>query len=138
VNIKTNRTQNLTQTGVNNMAKNNSVTLIGNTGSDARIIETESNRFAGVSVATTESYKKEGSEEWLNKETIWHNVMAFNPTLIEVLDSLKKGTRIEVTGSLSYRPYQVQDGDGVVITKQEASIIAHKVELRPLPKKKPN
>lgn len=119
------------------MAKNNSVTLIGNTGSDARINESESsNTFAAVSIATTESYKKEGSEEWQHKETVWHNVLAFNPTLIKVLDSLKKGTRIEVTGSLSYRPYQIQDGDGVVITKQEASIIAHKIELRPLAKKK--
>ena len=120
------------------MALNNRVTLIGNTGSDARIIETEATQFAAVSVATTDSYKKEDSEEWQDKETVWHNVLAFNPTLIKVLDSLKKGTRIEVIGSLSYRPYQIQDGDGVVITKQEASIIAHKIELRPLAKKKTN
>ena len=117
------------------MALNNSVTLIGNTGSDARINTSESDiTFAAVSLATTDSYKND-KEEWENKETVWHNVLAFNPTLIKVLDSLKKGTRIEVTGSLSYRPYQIQDGDGVVITKQEASIIAHKIELRPLVKK---
>ena len=119
------------------MANNNSVTLIGNTGSDAHIIETEDSKFAAVSVATTDSYKKEGSEEWEKKKPVWHNVLTFNPKLVKVLDSLKTGTRIEVTGSLSYRPYQVQDGDDL-ITKQEASIIAHKIELRPLVKKNPS
>ncbi len=116
------------------MAINNSVTLIGNMGSEARFIKTESTEFVAVSVATTDSYKDD-SGEWQENETIWHNIIAFNPKLIEILKSLKKGTRIEVTGSLSYRPYQVQDGDGVLITKMEASIIARKIEQAPLPKK---
>jgi single-strand DNA-binding protein len=117
------------------MAINNSVILIGNMGSEARFIKTESTEFAAVSVATTDSYKDD-SGEWQENETIWHNIIAFSPTLIGVLKSLKKGTRIKVTGSLSYRPYQVADGDGVVITKQEASIIARKIEQAPLTKKK--
>lgn len=115
------------------MAINNTVTLIGNMGSEADIIETENTTFAAVSIATTDSYKDDKGE-WHELATIWHNVLTFNPKLIEVLKNLKKGTRLEITGSLSYRPYKVML-EGKEITKQEASIIARKIELAPLPKK---
>lgn len=88
------------------MAINNTVTLIGNMGSEADIIETENTTFAAVSIATTDSYKDDKGE-WHELATIWHNVLTFNPKLIEVLKNLKKGTRLEITGSLSYRPYKV-------------------------------
>ncbi len=120
------------------MAINNKVILTGNLGSEAEIIETENTTFASVSIATADTYKDD-NEEWQQAATIWHNVLTFNPKLIEALKSLKTGTRVEIEGALSYRPYQVQihDKDGVVreITKQEASIIARKIELAPLAKK---
>jgi single-strand DNA-binding protein len=118
------------------MAINNMVTLIGNMGSDVRIQTTskEEKEFAAVSLATTDSYQNE-AEEWIDKETVWHNILAFSPTVIAMFKSLKKGSRIKVEGSLSYRPYDVVNGDGEVITKKEASIIARKVELAPLVKK---
>ncbi len=116
------------------MAFNNTVTLTGNLGSEARIVATEENTFAAVSLATTDSYKDEQGE-WHDKQTLWHNILAFNPRVIEELKALKKGTRIQVTGSLSYRPFEVVNGDGEVITKKEASIVAGKVELAALPKK---
>lgn len=123
------------------MAINNTVTLIGNMGSEADIIETENTTFAAVSIATTDSYKDDNGE-WQELATIWHNVLTFNPKLIEVLRNLKKGTRLEITGSLSYRPYKVdtgthdEEGFTKIVTKYEASIIARKIELAPLAKKK--
>lgn len=116
------------------MAINNSVTLIGNMGSDAEIIETGSSTFAAVSIATTDSYKDDNGE-WQEMATIWHNVLTFNPKLIEIFKSLKKGARLEIIGSLSYRPYKVML-DNKEITKYEASIIARKVEQAPLAKRK--
>ena len=104
-------------------------------GSEARIIETEENRFAAFSLATTDSYKDE-NDQWHEKETIWHNILVFHPKVIEMVKSLKKGTRLKVTGSLAYRPFEVVNGDGELFTKKEASIIAGKVELTPLVKKK--
>ena len=116
------------------MAINNQVKLTGNLGSEVRIIETEQSTFASVSIATTDSYKdKDGT--WQDKETLWHNIVAFSPTAIEKLKSLKKGTRVEIIGALSYRPFEVQDGEGNVITKKEASVIAFQVEQAPLVKK---
>lgn len=116
------------------MAINNSITLIGNMGNEARIIETEERRFATFSIATTDSYKDE-NEQWQDKETIWHNILIFNPKVIEVAKNLKKGTRINITGALSYRPFEVVNGDGEIITKKEASIIAYQIEQAPLVKK---
>jgi len=116
------------------MAINNTVTLIGNLGSEAEIIDTGDSTFATVSLATTDSYKDKKTEEWKERETVWHKVIAFSPMVIETLKNFKTGSRIEVTGSLSYRPYKVQL-DGKEITKQEASVIARKVEVAPLPKK---
>ena len=120
------------------MAINNTVTLTGNLGSEAEIIETDSTTFASVSLATADSYKDE-QDHWQQASTIWHHVLTFNPKLIQALKGLKKGTRIQIEGALSYRPYQVQthDKQGEVkeITKYEASVIARKVELAPLAKK---
>ncbi len=116
------------------MAINNIVTLIGNTGSEAKILEKEGKRFAAFSLATTDSYKDSQTEEWKDKTTLWHDVIVFNPKLVEQLKAFKKGTRLEITGSLSYRDFKVND-EGKVITKREASIIANKVDQAPLVKK---
>jgi single stranded DNA-binding protein len=116
------------------MAINNTVKLIGNTGSEVKIIEKEGKSFAAFSLATTDSYKDKETEEWKDKETQWHDVIAFNPSLIEELKAFKKGTRLEVTGSLSYRTYEVTE-EGKTFNRKEASIIAQKVEQAPLVKK---
>jgi single-strand DNA-binding protein len=117
------------------MALNNLVTLIGNMGSEVRLHhDKEGREFAGLSVATTDSYKND-KEEWVEKETIWHNVVAFSPSVVAIFKTLKKGTRIKVEGALSYRPFDVVNGDGEVITKKEVSVIARRVEQAPLVKK---
>lgn len=109
------------------MAKNNTITLIGFTGKDVKVIENEGKSFAALSLATTDSYKDKETGEWKDKKTEWHDILAFSPKLIEQLKDYKKGTKLKVTGSLSYREFQVQD-EGKVIKKQEASIIASNVE----------
>ncbi len=114
---------------------NNTVKLTGNIGIEAKIIEQENGtRFASLSIATTDSYK-DADEQWQQKETVWHRVLVFNPQVIEVLKSLKTGTRIELDGSLSYRPFNTALDDGRSIQKQEVTIVAHKVTLKPLVKK---
>lgn len=118
------------------MAYNNTVILTGNMGAEAKIIEKEKTTFAAFSLATTDSYKdKEG--DWQNKEAIWHDVVTFNPKLIEQLKSLDTKTRIKVTGSLSYRFFEASGQDDKTIKKREASIIARKIEEAPLVKSEP-
>jgi len=117
------------------MAINNTVILIGNMGSEARIhLDKEGKEFAGLSIATTDSYQND-KEEWIDKETEWHNVVAFSPSVVAILKTLKKGSRIKVEGTLSYRPFDVVNGEGEIITKKEVSIIVRRVEQAPLVKK---
>lgn len=117
------------------MAINNTVILTGNMGGEARIIESDGNRFAAFSLATTDSYKDDNGE-WQEKETVWHNILVFSPKTIEEVKSFKKGTRLTVTGPLYYRPFEVINGNGESITKKEASVVTAKIELAPLVKKK--
>lgn len=125
------------------MAKNNLVILTGNIGAEAKIIETEQSTFVSASLATTDSYKDE-NEEWQQTETVWHNLISFHPVVIETFKILKKGTRIKIKGSVSYRKFQAvnEEGrlltteDGTPILKQEATIRVDAVELAPLFKKR--
>lgn len=103
-------------------------------GSEARIIETEEKTFAAFSLATTDSYlDKDG--HWQDRQTVWHDIMVFNPNLIEVVKNFKTGTRLKIVGALSYRPFELKIARNKKITKKEASIIARQIELAPLVKK---
>ncbi len=103
-------------------------------GSEARIIDTEEKSFAAFSLATTDSYlDKDG--HWQEKQTLWHDIIVFNPNLIEVVKSFKTGTRLKITGSLSYRPFEYKIGRNKKVMKKEAGIIAREIELAPLVKK---
>lgn len=119
------------------MANNNTVTLTGNIGSEANIhiAEEGGQEFASFSLATTDSYKDD-NEEWVQMDTIWHQVLVFNPRLVQMLKSLKKGTRIELTGSLSYRTFAAALDDGSSVQKKEVTVIGRAIELKPLAKKK--
>ena len=117
------------------MARNNHVEIIGNMGDEARINEANGKPMAAVSIATTDSYKDK-EDQWQDKETLWHNVLVFNPKFIEVVKNLKKGTRLKVTGELSYREFKTVTEDGQEVTKKECSIIAKNVEQAPLPAKR--
>ena len=117
------------------MAFNNTVTLTGNLGQEAKPITQEDGKtFAAFSIATADSYQLENGD-WETKETIWHRLIAFNPLVIEKVRRLKAGTRVEIIGSLSYRSFETVLPDGRSVTKMEATVIASKLELKPLVKK---
>ncbi|MEL7121661.1 MAG: single-stranded DNA-binding protein [Bacteroidota bacterium] len=116
------------------MAINNTAILTGNLGSEAKIIENRDKTFASLSIATTDSYQND-QQEWVNRDTIWHDVLIFNPKLIKQIKAFKKGTRLKVTGSISYRTFEVSLDGGRTVKKKEASIIAKVIEQAPLVKK---
>jgi single-stranded DNA-binding protein len=103
-------------------------------GSEARIIDTEENTFAAFALATTDSYlDKDG--KWQDKQTLWNDIVVFNPNLIEIVKNFKTGTRLSIQGSLSYRPFDLKIAKNKMVTKKEASIVARQIELAPLVKK---
>lgn len=116
------------------MAINNKVELVGHLGKDPRITETKKGELmAAFSIATRDSYLKD--EAWHQKEAVWHSVLVFNKDLVSLTKIFTKGTRVKVTGGLTYKdfPYKPR-GAKKAIPKKEASIIAHKLEPAPLQK----
>jgi single-strand DNA-binding protein len=114
------------------MSHNNRVELEGNLGKDPRIIEKEGKQFAALSIATTDSYKDDNGQ-WHNRETIWHNVLIFRPTAMNFSKTFKKGDRVRVVGSISYRAHEKADGFKVM----EAVIIGSFIEWAELTAKDP-
>ncbi|MEL6821475.1 MAG: single-stranded DNA-binding protein [Calditrichota bacterium] len=126
------------KTGENNMANNNTVILIGNLGEDPKTYHNDKGNYVVIRLATTDSYKDEDLGAYVNKEPVWHSVFAFGSNVQGYARNFKKGDRIKITGSLSYRKHQLVDQDGVVQYFTEASITASRVERADLPKKAPN
>lgn len=84
--------------------------LLGNVGRDPEIKTGQSgNRFAKLSLATTRKYKGE-------KQTEWHNLIAFGK-LVDVIDNyVHKGTPIHVIGRTQTRKWE-KDGQTHYMTE---------------------
>ncbi len=113
------------------MAYNCKIELNGNLGADAKLLEKEGKNFVALRIATRDSYPvKEGDTTiWKDsKNTLWHDVLVFRPNAVAIASKLVKGDRVEIIGSLSYRPFTDENGH----KKQQATIIAsliNKVEF---------
>lgn len=108
------------------MAINNRVELHGHLGADPKTIGKEGKTFLVLRVATTDSYPVGQGEEvkWKDRETIWHDVLVFRPATAHFARDLKKGDRVQVTGSIAYRPFKDAEG----YTRNQASIVATFIE----------
>lgn len=116
------------------MANNNTLTLIGNLGKDPQQYTKDGKSFTRLSIATTDSYKDSKTGAWMKRKPIWHTVFVnFDKAQVSAL-SFKKGDRIRIVGSLSYRHIKTSD-KGHTATFTETSIRAHRVEAAPLPNK---
>lgn len=115
------------------MTTNNHVVLIGHLGADPKYVQQDDKCFVAFSIATQDRYQDK-ENNWKNKDTVWHRCLAFQPGLVDMTQKLKKGTRIKVTGTLSYRSFDALLDQQQTIKKQEVTIIAEAVEHAPLPK----
>lgn len=97
------------------MSLRNKVTLIGRTGKEVEIVNFENGKLAKVSLATSDHYTNAKGEKV--EETQWHNLVAFGRTA-EVLEKyVTKGDEIAVTGKITYRNYDGEDGQKRYITE---------------------
>lgn len=87
----------------------NSVQLLGRVGADPQKKGTEEHPIAVFSLATHTNYRYE-SGQFLQR-TEWHRVICFKPGLREtILNFLKKGQRVHVTGRITYGEITGEDG----------------------------
>lgn len=100
-------------------AMNNSVNLIGNLGKDVEILDLSNGKKKAVfSLATTSYFKNPKGD--LDKDTQWHNVIAWGKNAELMAKSLAKGNKVVISGSIKYRSYEDKTG----ATKYTTEIIA--------------
>ncbi len=92
----------------------NRVQLIGNLGGDPDVKDINGTKMTRFSIATTETYKD--SKGSLQKQTQWHNLIAWGKTAEHAANLLKKGAEIAIEGKLNQRSYE-KDGQKKYVTE---------------------
>lgn len=100
----------------------NNVQLIGNLGTAPEVKElANGSKMARITLATNESYKNKKGETV--KETQWHTLVAWNNQAVIAEKYLEKGKEVCISGKLSNRSYQDNDGVTRYITEVVVSDI---------------
>lgn len=85
------------------MANNNTVILTGNLGQSPDVFKDKNGKtFVRLSIATTDSYKPEGSDEWREQASVWHTCFAYGEAA-RYAHSFKKGERVKILGRIAYQ-----------------------------------
>ena len=90
------------------MRTKNKIDLIGFVGRDPETQETtEGTRITRFSIATTERWKDKAGQT--KEHTEWHRVVFFGPQAEQLAEFVRKGSLIEVEGSVRSHSYE-KDG----------------------------
>ena len=101
---------------------NNNITVIGNLGKPAEIVETKAGTVSKFSLAVYRSGKgEEAVTDWL-PIVAWHN-------LARGMAQLNKGTKLIITGSIITRSYEAKDGSKRYITELQAREIGRDISI---------
>lgn len=100
----------------------NSVQLIGRLGIDPETKTFGDNKSkVRFSLATSHAYRnKEGEKQ---EETQWHNIIAFGKTADVAEKYLTKGREVAISGKLTYRSWEDNEGNTNYITEIVANEI---------------
>jgi single-strand DNA-binding protein len=91
------------------MAGNAQINFVGNLGGDPELRFTPSGAaVVNFSVGVAER-KKEG-DSWVDGETTWYRCNAWRTLAENIAESLTKGTRVVVTGTIKSRSYETREG----------------------------
>jgi len=100
----------------------NRVTLLGRVGQTPEVKELSNSKVAKFSLATSESYKKDGEKV---TETTWHNIVFWGKTCDVIKGYVNKGDQILVEGKIQVRQYK----DKNEVTHWATEIVCDKLEL---------
>ena len=100
----------------------NNVRLIGHVGNEPEMkVINKDRKLAKFSIATTDNYKN-AKGEW-EKETQWHNLVAWGPIATRVEKILSKGTEVAIEGKLIHRNYEDAKGGKHYVSEIQVSDI---------------
>lgn len=97
----------------------NNITVIGNVGRDPEL------KYSASGTAVTKFSVADTTGKDDTKKTVWHDVIVFKEQAEHVAASVRKGTRVVVTGRLDKSEYTGKDG----VKKQRVEIVADDVSI---------
>lgn len=105
---------------------NANLQLNGFLGADPKVINKNGRSLTLLRIATTDSYPVKDGEitKWIDKETIWHDVLVFSPITCKFANELKKSDKVEISCSLAYREFKDENS----YKKREAIIIGNFIQ----------
>ena len=85
------------------------VTVVGHVGQDPTLYTAESGtRWTSIRVASTRRVRDPRSGEWGDGATMWFTVRAFGDRALNLVESVRRGTPVVVTGRLAFEEYEVR------------------------------
>ena len=94
------------------MAGETPITVVGNLTADPELRFTPSGAaVANFTVASTPRTFDKQANEWRDQETLFLNCSVWRQAAEHVAESLQRGDRVIVQGSLKARSYETKDGD---------------------------
>jgi single-strand DNA-binding protein len=105
------------------MANDNSVTIIGNCTRDPELRYTNNGMQIATFGVALNQRKRNDSGQWEDGETSYFDVTCFRELAENVAESVSKGTRVIVSGTLKQRSWETPDGD----RRSKVEVIADEV-----------
>jgi len=100
----------------------NSVTLVGNLTEDPELRYTaQGAAVANFRVAVSKRIRDPQTNEWKDGDTSFFRVNVWRQLAENVAESLTKGTRVVVTGTVRQRSYETQEGEKRSVFEIEAT-----------------
>ena len=105
------------------MANDNSVTITGNCTRDPELRYTNNGMQIATFGVAINQRKRNDSGQWEDGETSYFGVTCFRELAENVAESVSKGTRVIVAGTLKQRSWETPDGD----KRSKVEVIADEV-----------
>jgi len=105
------------------MANDNSVTITGNCTRDPELRYTNNGMQIATFGVAINQRKRNDSGQWEDGETSYFDVTCFRELAENVAESVSKGTRVIVSGTLKQRSWETPDGD----RRSKVEVIADEV-----------
>lgn len=97
------------------------LTIVGNLTADPELRFTPNGAaVASFTVASTPRYLDRQSGEWKDGDALFMRCSAWRQLGENVAESLRKGTRVLVTGRLKQRSYETREGEKRTVVEMEA------------------
>lgn len=93
------------------MAGNANISFVGNLGGDPELRFTPSGA-AVVNFSVGVAERKRDGDQWVDGETTWYRCNAWRTLAENIAESLNKGDRVVVVGTIKSRTYERTDGGG--------------------------